>query len=105
MTTLSDIRWDTNQITAPKEIYFPLEGATTRSSGRNFDANDSFDNEALSAWIEAEQIRLQEQHIEKVNPVRVENDTIRIDESAMLYDTVYPVELSDGTTYHVIFTF
>ena len=51
-----------------------------------------------------ERVHTQEGHVEKSPPVTVENETIRIDESAMLYDTAYPVELSDGTAYHVIFT-
>lgn len=50
-----------------------------------------------------EQERLTTHHPENANPVTVENDTIRIDEKAMLYDTVYPVQLSDAT-YHIIFT-
>ena len=104
MTTLSEIEWNTNQITAPKEINIPVVGTTTQSSDDIFDARDSFDIEDVAEWVSMEQNRLREQHIKRANPVRVESDTIRIDESAMLYDTVYPVELSDGTTYHVIFT-
>lgn len=47
--------------------------------------------------------RLISQHPESATPITVENDTIRINEKAMLYDTVYPVKLSDAT-YHIIFT-
>lgn len=47
--------------------------------------------------------RLTTQHPESATPITVENDTIRINEKAMLYDTVYPVKLSDAT-YHIIFT-
>ena len=47
--------------------------------------------------------RLTTQQTQSATPVTVENDTIRINEKAMLYDTVYPVKLSDAT-YHIIFT-
>lgn len=43
------------------------------------------------------------QHLERANLVSVQNGAIRINESAMMYDTVYPVTLSDAT-YHIIFT-
>lgn len=43
------------------------------------------------------------QQPQSATPITVENDTIRINEKAMLYDTVYPVKLSDAT-YHIIFT-
>lgn len=49
------------------------------------------------------QPRLRTQQTERATPITVENDTIRINEKAMLYDTVYPVKLSDAT-YHIIFT-
>ena len=53
--------------------------------------------------IATEQARLRAQQIERANPVKIEKGSIRIDESAMLYDTVYPIRLSD-TTYHIVFT-
>ena len=50
-----------------------------------------------------EQTSLISQQPQRATPITVENDTIRINEKAMLYDTVYPVKLSDAT-YHIIFT-
>ena len=47
--------------------------------------------------------RLTTQQSQSATPITVENDTIRINEKAMIYDTVYPVKLSDAT-YHIIFT-
>lgn len=40
---------------------------------------------------------------ESVTAITVEGDVIRIDGKAMLYDVVYPVELSDAA-YQVTFT-
>lgn len=51
-----------------------------------------------------ERVRTEEGRINTMHPITVENDTIRIDESAMSYDTGYPVELADGTKYEVVFT-
>lgn len=51
-----------------------------------------------------EQVQTAERRAGESSPVTVENDTIRIDESAMSYDTVYPVQLADGTKYEVVFT-
>ena len=62
-----------------------------------------FDIDAIPAWVEQEQARLRAQHLERANPVSVQDGAIRINESAMMYDTVYPVTLSDAT-YHIIFT-
>ena len=104
MTTISEFNLDTNLVSATREVHIPDSAATTQSNDDVFDDRESFDIESVAEWVSMEQNRLREQHIKRANPVRVESDTIRIDESAMLYDTVYPVELSDGTTYHVIFT-
>ncbi len=51
-----------------------------------------------------ERVRTEEKRTDKVCPVTVESDTIRIDESAISYDTEYPVQLADGTKYDVVFT-
>ena len=40
---------------------------------------------------------------ERATAISVEGDVIRIDGRAMLYDVVYPVELSDAV-YHFTFT-
>ena len=40
---------------------------------------------------------------ESVTAITVEGDVIRVDGKAMLYDVVYPVELSDAS-YQVAFT-
>lgn len=40
---------------------------------------------------------------ESATAITVEGDVILIDGEAMLYDVVYPVELSEAV-YHVIFT-
>ena len=40
---------------------------------------------------------------ESATPITIENGVIRIDGKAMLYDVVYPVELSD-VAYQVTFT-
>ena len=40
---------------------------------------------------------------ESATPITIENGVIRIDGKAMLYDVVYPVELSDAS-YQVVFT-
>lgn len=53
--------------------------------------------------ITAKHPRLTTQQTQSATPITVENATIRINEKAMLYDTVYPVKLSDAT-YHIIFT-
>ena len=51
-----------------------------------------------------ERVQTEEWRTDEDCPVTVENDTIRIDESAMSYDTAYPVELADGAKYEVVFT-
>ena len=51
-----------------------------------------------------ERVQTEERRTDKVCPVTVEDDTIRIDESAISYDTEYPVQLADGTKYDVVFT-
>ena len=40
---------------------------------------------------------------ESATPITIENDVIRINGKAILYDVVYPVELSDAS-YQVAFT-
>ena len=62
-----------------------------------------FDIDAIPAWVEQEQARLRSQHLARANPVSVQDGAIHINESAMMYDTVYPISLSDAT-YHIIFT-
>ena len=104
MTTLSVSNTDTALISTSKEAHTPDATATTWSNDDGFSRDEALDFEAAAEWVELEQVRLKEQHFQRANPVSVVGDTIRIDESAMLYDTVYPVSLSDGTTYHVIFT-
>ena len=51
-----------------------------------------------------ERVQTEERRTDEDCPVTVENDIIRIDESAMSYDTAYPVELVDGAKYEVVFT-
>ena len=105
MTTVDDLNLASN-ITPARTGEVSISGTTgsARSSDDLPREGSSFDIESVAEWVEIEQSRLKEQHIQRSNPVRVVDDTIRIDESAMLYDTVYPVKLSDDTTYHVIFT-
>ena len=62
-----------------------------------------FDIDAIPAWVEQEQARLRAQHLQRANPVSIQDGAIHINESAMMYDAVYPVTLS-GATYHIIFT-
>lgn len=51
-----------------------------------------------------ERVQAEERDANKVCPVKVENDTIRIDQSIISYDTDYPVQLADSTKYDVVFT-
>ncbi len=108
MTTTSEFNLDTNLVSATKEVHISDMAATTRSNDDVIDEQEAFDIESVAEWVAEwvaeEQVRLQEQYNRNANPVRAVDDTIRIDESAMLYDTVYPVKLSDEITYHVIFT-
>ena len=104
MTTVSVSNADTGLVSTTKEAHTSDTTATTLSNDDGLSGNEALDFEAAAEWVELEQIRLKEQHFQRANPVSVVGDAIRIDESAMLYDTVYSVELSDGTIYHVIFT-
>ena len=58
----------------------------------------------LKGYAILERVHTEAGHINKPRPITVENDTIRIDESAMSYDTEYPIQLADGTKYEVVFT-
>lgn len=104
MTTTPEFNLDTNLVSATKEVHISDMAATTRSNDDVINEQEAFDIESVAEWVAEEQVRLQEQYNRNANPVRAVDDTIRIDESAMLYDTVYPVKLSDEITYHVIFT-
>lgn len=101
MTTISVTPRETANATS--DIRNPSAAATTYLAGNEAAVQETFDIEAVGAWVEKEQERLITQQTERAIPVTVENDTIRINEKAMLYDTVYPVKLSDAT-YHIIFT-
>lgn len=101
MTTISVTPRETANATS--DIRNPNAAATTYLAGNEAAVQETFDIEAVGAWVEKEQERLRTQQTESATPVTVENDTIRINEKAMLYDTVYPVKLSDAT-YHIIFT-
>ena len=101
MTTISVTPRETAN--APSDIRNPNAAATTHLAGNEAVVQETFDIEAVGAWVEKEQERLRMQQTQSATPITVENDTIRINEKAMLYDTVYPVKLSDAT-YHIIFT-
>lgn len=101
MTTISiEPRKTANTLS---EVPKPSTLATTHLTGDAPNQQAPFDIDAIPAWVEQEQARLRAQHLERANPVSVHDGAIRINESAMMYDTVYPVTLSDAT-YHVIFT-
>ena len=78
MTTISHFTLDTNRDSATREVYIPYEAATTCSIGNTFDntfdERDLFDIEAIAEWVTEEQVRLQEQYIQKATPVRVADD-------------------------------
>lgn len=85
------------------EVPKPSTFATTQLTNVGPNQQEPFDSDAVEAWVEEEQARLRAQHLERANPVFVQDGAIRINESAMMYDTIYPVTLSDAT-YHIIFT-
>ena len=104
MTTVPTILWDISAGMPSISSEASLNAtAATHSFHNDSTVPEPFDIEAVEAWVEKEQARLKVQQIERAIPVIVENNSIRINESAMLYDIVYPVSLS-GTTYHVVFT-
>ena len=101
MTTISVEPQKTANATAEAHKLDAL--ATTHLTGNVPRQQTPFDIDAIPAWVEQEQARLRSQHLARANPVSVHDGAIRINESAMMYDTVYPVTLSDAT-YHIIFT-
>lgn len=101
MTTISiEPRKTANTLS---EVPKPSALATTQLANNAPNHQTPFDLDAIPAWVEEEQARLRAQHLERAKPVFVQDGAIRINESAMMYDTVYPVTLSDAT-YHIIFT-
>lgn len=104
MTTISIAPRGTTA-NAPSDVRNPNAAATPSPywTVKEYALQEPFDVDMARTWIEEEQERLRTQQTENATPITVENDTIRINEKAMLYDTVYPVKLSD-VTYHIIFT-
>ena len=107
MTTIAATIADTNVAPVPAEeqnagrLRFSLSEVVSLMQPVS-DVAEPFDLETLESWVNEAQTLLKRLRIQ-LEPVSVEGDTIHVNESAMLYDTVYPVELG-GTTYHVIFT-
>ena len=101
MTTISVETQKTANTTSETHRISAL--ATTQLANDAPNQHAPFDLDAIPAWVEEEQVRLKAQHLERAKPVFVQDGAIRINESAMMYDTVYPVTMEDAT-YHIIFT-